>query len=370
MNTYFLILILIFTYNIGYGEVSIKPNLQEVLQPRLELVRNFDPCDSEPRITLRVLTDNIISSDSLFGFDFGIKFDTTKVRYLNVSTGTSIMEKFTTTYINGNNDEQMVRGGGGILGMNPITGDGLLFGISFRYIAEDFSSTTFAIDYLIMTDEFTREIDLSNNVFKFDPVIKDIPSRRINILSSEDNFIFDSTLVHKINIVNSIYNDNRLNSFDLKVNYDKNIISLDLLSNEDYEIEILENGLNFDIYKVSSDKFVSTSENLYLKCYQNSEVKEEIISNINLEIIDWDKKSCITNQQSNFNVDFQTYKKEEETHSVEKIIEKYSNKHIEIYNILGNKIYESDSYHKGVPNLENGLYFLRSDEKIVKIIIN
>lgn len=362
MRTYFLILLLILAYNISYGEVSIKP--------KIELVRNFDPCDSEPRISLRIVTDRITSSDSLFGFDFGIKFDTTKVRFQNVLTSNTAMGKFTTSYSSAINEEQLIRGGGGILGMNPIVGDTILFGVNFDYIATDFSSVTFVIEYIHMTDEFTRVIDLSENIFEFSPVVRDLPNRRLNILSSENYFVFDSTLERNINIIKSIYTDNRLNNFDLKVNYNKNLLSIDLLSNENYNIEKSDNALDYDIYKISSEKFESNTEDIFLHCLQTNNINEEVISSINLEIIDWDKKSCITSQSSNFNVEYKTYKKIEENSSVRMIAEKYHNSLIEVYDILGNKIYESKFSHSDLYNLKKGLYFVRVDENIKKIIIN
>jgi hypothetical protein len=362
MHTYFLILLLLTTINISYGEVSIKP--------KIELIRNFDPCDSDPRISLRIVTDKITSSDSLFGFDFGIKFDSTKVRFINVSTQNTAMGKFTTSYSSANIEEQLVRGGGGVLGMNPIVGDTILFGVSFDYIANDFSSTTFAIEYIYMTDEFTKIIDLSDNVFEFSPLVRDLPNRRINILSSEKYVVFDSTLEKKLNIIKSIYSDNRLNNFDLKVNYNKNIISIDLLSNENYNIEKSDNGLDYDIYKISSEKFVSNENELILNCFQNANINDEVFSSINLEILDWDKKSCITNQSSNYHVEFKTYKKIEDSSSVIELIKQNNHKTIEIYDILGNKIYESKFNHSEIYNLKKGLYFVRVDETIKKIIIN
>lgn len=359
MNTFLSILLLILC-NVSYGEEGIKP--------RLNLVRNFDPCDIDKRITFNISVDNIIKEDSLFGFNLGLKYDTNKVQYINTLTANTIMNKFTHKYFSNDVVKQIIDVDGGVLTMNPLSGDSNLVAFEFNYIAEDFSGVKFEIVYLDMVEGYTKTIDLSNSVFEFFPKVRDLENRKIEINSSLNKIDIDSTLSKDFILNTSMYADNRLDSFDFKLTYDKNLISLELVENENYTIKKINENLLFDEYRVSSQDFNSTLNQFQLNLFQNIEINNTIISEIKVEIIDWDRSSCITRTGDEKIIEFKTFEKEI-MNSINDIFEYQRNEIFEIYNLLGVKIYES-KFDKNIPILDKGMYFINKNNKVRKIIIN
>ena len=360
MNTFLSILLLILC-NVSYGEEGIKP--------KLNLVRNFDPCDIDKRITFNITIDNINKEDSLYGFNLGLKYDTTKVQYVNTLTGNSIMSKFTHKFISNDGIKQIVDVDGGILGMNPLSGDTNLVAFEFNYIADDFSSASFSIVYLNMLEGYTKSIDLSESNIEFSPKVKDLENRKVELNSSLDDIKIDSTLKNIFYLNNKIYTDNRMDNFDFKLTYDKKLISLSLVQNENYTLEKVDDNLLYDVYKVSSDNFITRNEFIEIEIFQNNEIKEELNSNIEVEIVDWDISSCITRKNDSFVINFTTYE-EKVVKSIRELLESSKNISFEIYNLMGIKVYDSIIYTNHLPNLEKGLYIIKSNNKIEKIIIN
>lgn len=360
MNTFLSILLILFC-NISYGEESIKP--------RFNLVRSFDPCEDDKRITFFISVEDIKKEDSLYGFNLGLKYDTTKVLYNNYLTASTVMSKFSHKFANNDKDNQVVRIDGGVLGSNPLSGDTSLVGFEFIYIADDFSSVTFSLDFLQMTDEYTREIDISESYIEFSPTVKDLENRKISLNSSLKDIIIDSTLTKKLFLDTDIYSDNRMDNFDFKLTYDKNLISLALVENENYTLEKIDDKLLYDVYRLNSKNIVSKNEFIEINIIQNAELNLETNSKIEVEIVDWDKKSCITRIGNKYEVNYQTYKSKE-MNSIRDYIQSSKITKFQIYNILGTKVYESKIGIETIPQLDRGLYIIKSELKTEKIIIN
>lgn len=340
-------------------------NSQESVKPQIKFLKNVDPCSSENTFDFVVEISEISKSDNFFGLDYSIQYDSTKVSFDNAAFMNTQMEKFTYKFNNNDRERQEMYGSGGVTGANSLYGTGMLFGASFEYIADDFSSTTFRINYLNMTDEYSKTIDLTNNTFTFTPIIVDKEERKLSITDNLSNLSMDSTFKLNVDLDVQIYNDNRLDSFDFVLTYDKNIFDVSLVQNENFEFDEINSNEYSKYYRIKNISNLNKVSSFKLNVIQNPEFNEIAKLGINYAIKDWDKASCVTRTSKNDGFEVQTFKKTITS------VKEFSNlnENIKVYDILGIEV-ESIKKVKDMNNLKNGFYIIQYQNKIEKIIIN
>lgn len=351
------LLIILTLLNVCYGEESIKP--------KIEFLRSVDPCNVDKSFSFVIDIGDIISEDQFYGFDYSVKYDTNKVRFVSVNTGNTQMDKFSHKFNYNEIEFEEVRGTGGILGSSPLTGTGWLVGFRFEYISDDFSDATFSINYLVMTEEYTREIDLSNSTFTFTPIVKDQGERLLSINSSQNVIEIDSSYKSEASLNLELYSDNRLNSFDFALRYNKNILNITLDQNENYELEEILSNENESIFRIRTNNNFNSLSSLKLQILQNKEYDEENEFDVEYGIVDWDKKSCITRSTDFNSFNVKTYKMV----STSIFYEVNKTELINVFDIYGIKNNEIKMV-MDLDKLDKGLYFIQYRNKIEKIIIN
>lgn len=352
-----LLTILLLSSILVYSEESVKP--------QIKFLRSVDPCNVDRSFSVVIDIGEIKPEDQFFGFDYSLKYDTSKVRFVSVNTLNTQMDKFQEKFNYNEIESSEVYGTGGIFGSTPLTGTGFLVGIRFDYIANDFSDATFTLNYLVMTEEYTREIDVSNSQATLFPEIRDQEERVLKISDNISEVVIDSTYINQFNLELDIYNDNRLDSFDFALNYNKSYLDLNLMQNENYEFEEIISNEFESLYRIKTANNFNNLSSLNFNISQNEEYNEENILKVEYSILNWDRKSCITrvSDENSFNV--KTFKK-----VISSVINNLSpNENIEVYNLLGIKI-ENVRKIKDIYNLRRGLYIIKYQNKIEKITIN
>lgn len=356
MNT--LLTILLLTTILVYSEESVKP--------QIKFLRSVDPCNADRSFSIVIDVGEIKSADQFFGFDYSLIYDTTKVRFVSVNTTNTQMDKFSHKQNANDRDRAEVYGSGGmVFGSTPLTGTGWLVGIRFDYISDDISDATFTINYLAMMDGYTREIDLSESMATLEARVSDKEERVLKISDNIVEIEIDSTYNNEASLDFEIYNDNRLDSFDFALNYNKSYLDLSLMQNENYELNELSSNEFETLYRIKTTSNFNNLSSLKLSISQNQEYDEENLLNVKYSLIDWDKNSCITRISEENSFDVKTYKK-----VISSVLNNLNpNENIEVYNLLGIKI-ENVRKVKDIYNLRQGLYIIKYHNKIEKVTIN
>ncbi len=340
-------------------------NSQESIKPQIKFLRNVDPCSSDKYFEFVVDIGEISKTDNFYGLDYSIQYDSSKVSFENAAFMNTQMEKFTYKFNNNDRDRQEIYGSGGVIGSSPLSGTGMLFGASFQYIADDFSSATFRINYINMTDEYSKNIDLTNNTFTFTPIITDKEERKISISDNLSNLNIDSNYSLNAELDFQVYNDNRLDSFDFVLTYDKNIFDVSLVQNENFSFDELNSNEYSKYYRIKKVSNFSNLSSLKLNLIQNPDYNEIAKFGINYAIKDWDKASCVTRASKNDGFEIQTFEK-----TITSVKEYLNiNENIKVYNMLGIEV-DNIKKVKDMNNLKNGFYIIQYQNKIEKIIIN
>ncbi|HOV92137.1 MAG TPA: hypothetical protein PLC04_03545 [Candidatus Kapabacteria bacterium] len=254
-------------------------------------------CDSlsKKRVLFFVVIDKINRSDSLYGYNLKIKYDTTKLVINNYVEGNTLSEFFDKSFSYGLNG--LISGYGishWVIGP-PSFGDSLLIGFSAEWLGNCPDSTYLSIEELEFTSEFKRNYDsLGGGYVKALKAPKD-KSIECNFDSSDYNISKIDTNVnilitlnvpdyHNINNLNIVFNMmDTLKLIEAEVETSNaNLVSIDSKNNK-ILINKIANGQNYIIIK-SKFKIIdyNTLKNSYLKI-------------ANLEM---DECSCILNYKT------------------------------------------------------------------------
>lgn len=343
-------------------------NAQDVFTPNVQILEYPNPCGGfeDRRVTLLVDIGKVEPSHQLYGFEFGIEYDSNVMVFDNLIR-TNTMLEYLGENISIQSSDDLLTGGGALLTGGPIYGDRPLFAVSFRYLEGVFDSTEIKIRYLYMLEEFNGEIDLTQNVNSINYKIDSNTLSNINLNVSE-TLTFNEDLTDTLNLNINKSELKGVEFLSIKIDNDDNLFSLvDVFSNTDFEIH--DNKIQ--LYNIKSD------ENLVLQLIFNQKT-DDLASNLTLQIEDVNISSCKDKggiksvylkpyEKSTTNV---FHKKSDNLFEIfnSNLINKTSVK-IEIYNLYGEKIYEGNSNQIHLPS---GLLFVRYKENteynILKII--
>lgn len=152
-----------FTYNIIgmlliFIGSSLILNSKEILKPYFEITNTPDYCgdDLHKNFELYLNLGDIVKSDSLYGYNFQISYDTNKIELNQFLTSSTLSENC--PYKGG----QDIRSQGIFRGNAAdfdylLIGDKPLFAISGRILSSCIDSTMIKLDYIEFTDEFSKD---------------------------------------------------------------------------------------------------------------------------------------------------------------------------------------------------------------------
>lgn len=141
--------------------IAANAKLQSEIVPHILSENIVDVCDSlsKRRVIFFVVIDKINRSDSLYGYDLEIKYDTAKLKIINYVKGNTLSEFFDIDFSYGLNGS--ISGYGyapNVLGP-PSYGDSLLVGFLAEWLSNCPDTANLTIEDLNFTSEFKYDYD-------------------------------------------------------------------------------------------------------------------------------------------------------------------------------------------------------------------
>lgn len=168
----------------------------------LRQVGTVDICSDNPADKYwRILIDigNVSRSDSLYGFNFGIRYDPGKLRFdipLYINT---LSEFFEERKVGAAPEDSLIIGFATTLniGKPPVSGNKALMVLTGEFISDCPDTSRISIEYLEFTDEFQKEISsYKDEIVKSE--VADKPDRLLQPIFSTDTLKFDEDSVRSV----------------------------------------------------------------------------------------------------------------------------------------------------------------------------
>jgi hypothetical protein len=208
--------------------------------------RIVDVCGQRrDQVILVIDLGKILKSDSLFGCNFQLSYDSTKLRFHSALYLNTLAEFFEFKQVGFVRSGKII-GVVATLGMQPTAGDRPLVGFLGDYLGSCSDSVKITIDYLEFTDEFKKEyVYLDSYVVG---KVADKPERYFKLTTDRDSTIIDSLATESI--------------FKIKV----------------------KQGIDFDIDSLGIKFYMGNFDNFYVKSVESADT--DLLKIENLEITD------------------------------------------------------------------------------------
>lgn len=302
----------------------------------------------------------VVVADSLFGFDFEIKFDTNKISIdknpAYFGTFYELCDFSTFSLISSKGTVRVAAGLGA--SMKPLVGQKEFVGLTGKYIGTCGDSTAISLNYIDFTDEFKRKIVRFDTLW-VKPEVQN-PTNKIELTKNMENVKTSSNEY----------------SQDFTINFNSKFDSLSLFQNIDNKIEISKIDVDTSRFSVKlSNKEIylynkkSSSNTCKLKLTytikDTSESFNELITT-NLNVLD--KCTCLNLQDSNtYILEFTktastiTENEDEVNYNISNNIIYFSSNdvNVSLCDVMGN-VYrlKSENMQVDLNMFSNGLYFL------------
>ncbi len=159
---------------------------ESIAKTELKIYSIPDYCGSEveKEFVIALTIGKVISTDSLFGFNFQLRYDTNKID-LDDALFISTLSENCNFHQGGSGDAGTFLGSAMVYGLVPLVGDLPLMAIQGKILSSCIDSTTITLDFLAFTKEFTRDsIELSEIKINIDKI--DNQQRYLNIKFDRD----------------------------------------------------------------------------------------------------------------------------------------------------------------------------------------
>ena len=171
----------------GTGQLA---KAKDTVTARIESRRVVDVCgQTKDQVIVVINLGKVLKSDSLFGFNFQLAFDSTKLRFHSALYLNTISEFFEFKQVGFFKNGHIV-GACATMGSQPAAGDRPLIGFLGDYIGKCEDSAHVVFDYLEFTDEYTKRL-LFNNGF-VEALVADKPDRYLKFTADKDSTIIDT----------------------------------------------------------------------------------------------------------------------------------------------------------------------------------
>jgi len=196
----------------------------------------------------------VLRSDSLYGFNYQISYDTGKVKFTDALYLNTLSEFFEMKSATFNAKEGKINGYAITLGMEPVYGDRPLIAFNGFWKTDCPDSAVFRIDYIEFTDEFKIVIDtlksvtLYGDVFYSKDRILEVSTKRDTIEIQNPEAILDMEI--------KIPKQSRLENVVLNVYYPFEKMSIDSATLLDGNLELLfieKNNGNVKVHLANKD---------------------------------------------------------------------------------------------------------------------
>jgi hypothetical protein len=259
---------------------------------------SIDACGNQnsKQCILSVYLGPITKSDSLYGFDIGIAFNSKKIKFNSTLYSNTLSEFFETETRSFTFWDDTIRGYAGNFNIsNPqVFGDKPLIAFLGDFVGDCPDTSFVKLLWLEFTEEFKKNISDTVNAV-IEAKIFDKPSRLLKAQFSADSLEFDEQLTKDVYIKFLYGSEARLGNIEFNFNLEDNILfEISSLITESDKIEILDmipinKGLKVKVNILDS---LSGSEALRLTIKQKKNTDE--ISKILIDSVKVDECSCIT----------------------------------------------------------------------------
>ena len=350
--------------------VAANAKIKSEIIPHIYSENIVNICDSlsKKRVLFFVVIDKINRSDSLFGYDIEIRYDTTKLKILSYVNGNTLSEFFDINFNYGLNGKISGYGITHNIMDPPSYGDSLLIGFTAEWLGNCPDSAAVDIVDMNFTSEFKRNYDSLGGGKVL--AIKQ-PKGSMNIDFLEDVITLGNTdSITNVSLMVKLPKYHNTNQLMIKFNIKDSLKLIEVIPND-------ENGVIFNLDSGTNSFVIS---NIKKEMSEISLIAKFKIINIDyivnrlLKIQEFrtDECSCIASS----NDDSVLFR--QDTLSINEITEEeYLNlnqeyieikndgqiSNIWIYDYMGNKINEINSMGKQIikiyiNNYKTGIYFL------------
>jgi hypothetical protein len=352
-------------------------------KPYIIVNKIVDACDSlsKTRVVVRVNIGEIKKSDSLYGYDIELKYDPTKIKFINYLVGNTLSEFFEEKSFSLGLEGDKVKGYATTFNFNvpPAYGDSILVAFSAEWIGGScLDSSWVEITSLNFTDEFKKKLSDTlgggyvnvQPMEKADRIIKLKPDlNELYLIDNQENIDYKlSVVLPEYNFVNKLkLYFNGQDTIAIKNVKSSGLVSIDNIS--DNQIDLSLNGrvvnFNLDINAIYTLKDTLSNFKYVVSKIEYNDCS--CVFNFNADGIVIKKDSNIVSvvERNNFVLDRDGIIKLD---NLDQKIRKIS-----IYNILGSEIYEENTTNKTeikifTEEFKENIYFIRI-EKYDKIEI-
>ncbi len=286
---------------------SMQIIAQKQIVAKLEQLNEIDICSKDPmkrQALFGINIGNIERSDSLFGFNFEVSFDTSKLQFNRGIYINTLSEAFNdgTRDVTTGFEPGTIRGYGVHLNFSlpPVSGNKPLIAFLFDYLGNLPETTNLKINYLEFTKEFKKEIAA------YEPYVLEVdyidrPERYTEFSFEKDSLIFDkeNDWLATIKLMLKAGKETKISniSFDAVIDDRENFVIIDVNSNPNYaqllENVSIDNGLRI---KLQLTEPITTAELIELKIASVTQDSTE--GSIQLQNIEFNPGHCVTRLQN------------------------------------------------------------------------
>lgn len=232
---------------------------QNKIVPQLESTFIVDACteDNKKEILVLLKIGEVKKTDSLFGFNFEIKYDPSKIRFDNVIWQNTLSEFFDTKQSTIRPDEKAIYGTAGHLDPSkpPVSGNLALVALYGVMKTDCPDSSLLEISYLEFTEEFKKVVDTFQNT-KVYSIVSPKPERKLEMTFNIDSLFFNSDSLAEIELSLN-HGDNRLTSTEFLLEIDNEDFWIDDIISSDpnciIETADIENGKSVALTNNAND---------------------------------------------------------------------------------------------------------------------
>lgn len=251
--------------------VSQQAKADDKITVSVESRRVIDVCgQTKDQVVVVLNLGNISRSDSLFGCNFKLNYDSTKLRFHSALYLNTLAEFFEFKQVGFFSNGSIV-GAVANLSMNPVSGDRPLIGFLGDYISKCPDSVEVSIDYIEFTDEFKKTVENQNGYVI--AKVADKPERYFKLSVSSGG---DTTLIDSLSSEASL-------SVKAEQGIEESITSLEMLISlkafDNYEIRKIEPA---DKSILNIESIVDRNDSVIVKFFVNGKLDGKNIAIIEI----------------------------------------------------------------------------------------
>lgn len=161
---------------------------KDTVSVKLNSIYSIDACGKSKEVLITLEIGEIAKADSLFGFNFGLKFDSSKVKFTSLITQSTLSEFFDTKGSSVYSEDSLFAGYAANLNfaLPPGSGNLPLVAVLGEWKTDCPDSTQIWIEYIDFTEEFKKHV-LKGDALTITSKVKDKADRVLGLSFEKDS---------------------------------------------------------------------------------------------------------------------------------------------------------------------------------------